>query len=123
MSQPLSQIPVNDSILEINDNLVIHPEKIFEISNSDRKGDIDQCFNQDPKNILNANMEPKDKKDNPLLGKRTFSQTTTEIKKRSKDKLEVKSVEEKFGSDYEVGDCLMSVKGNDLDENYQSSDD
>ena len=28
-----------------------------------------------------------------------------------------------FGSDYEVGDCLMSVKGNDLDDNYQSSDD
>ena len=26
-----------------------------------------------------------------------------------------------FGSDYEVGDCLMSVK--DMDDNYQSSDD
>jgi hypothetical protein len=64
---------VNASILEISDNLVIHPEKIFEISNGgDKKGEMDQCF-QDPKNILNANMEPKDKKDIPLLGKRTYS--------------------------------------------------
>ena len=26
-----------------------------------------------------------------------------------------------FASDYEVGDCLMSVKGNEIDD-YQSSD-
>lgn len=68
-------------------------------------------------------MEAKDKKDSIQLGKRTFSQTTTEIKKKAKEKELVKSEDEKFGSDYEVGDCLMSVKGNDLEENYQSSDD
>ena len=111
-----SQTLMNDTILEANnDNQVIHPEKIFQISNTEKKGEF-EAF-QDPKNLLNANMEAKDKKDTQL-GKRTFSQTTAELKKKQKQK-EIKSSEdEKFGSDYEVGDCLMSVKGNDLDENY-----
>ena len=44
-------------------------------------------------------------------------------KKQRKDKefADKKSEDYMFGSDYEVGDCLMSVK--DMDDNYQSSDD
>ena len=69
-------------------------------------------------------MEPKDKQSMIQLGKRSFSQTTTDLfnnnkkQRKEKDFADKKSEDILFGSDYEVGDCLMSVKGNDLDDNY-----
>jgi hypothetical protein len=38
-----SQTNVNDSILDLNENQVITPEKIFQISNAEKKGEF-ECF-------------------------------------------------------------------------------
>ena len=47
---------LNESILDVSENKV---EKIFQISNDKKNADSELLI--DPKNVLNANMEPKDK--------------------------------------------------------------
>lgn len=108
----------NESFQDASENKV---EKIFQISNDKKNGeDL-----KDPNSALNSNIEPREP--HVKLGKRSYSQSGTDLfnnKKQRKDKeFDKKSEEFVIGSDYEVGDCLMSVKGNDLDDNYQSSDD